>query len=558
MKILIEGEKYNIDDLKNIFDDPKFYTQKGLEGYINSVGYYHSFGSKHLVYMLPKVFMKDAEQTIFGISKIELLNYESDETYTHAEEFKWARQLLIYFYNSLKEYKRRYSDNIIVETNHSLELNTNVGETEYTYLDLLLSFVNFYKKNKVVILFKHIEFKSNQTPKPTWEKTIRKSLPILNDSQIPIYLEINNKKKVVNNEEELIIYFFSILNYFNQEHQLLLKIDKSYDLIKGNAFINLQKSGLSKLRKIKHRYFSDTLKRMYRLCEIYFKQTDESSVKRKKEEFISVKNYNLVFEDMIDKLFSDRLDTESKNDNLSLNDLKYNNDGKIIDHIYKDKSLIDTSNIFYIGDSKYYKSNSEAGKISKYKQITYAKNVIQFNIDLLNKNEDYENIRYRDSITEGYNITPNFFIYGYIADTSNFDNSNIKSTQKLPVKSYHFEHRLFDRDTLFVHQYEINFLYVLKSYSTSNLKVLNEFRDTTKKKFRDNFLTFLNNPSESKYIIYEKEMLPNEAKLFVDGNFKLLNGKCLYTNDGKLLISQHTNDETINDLRMDFIRKQFL
>ena len=98
-----------------------------------------------------------------------------------------------------------------------------------------------------------------------------------------------------------------------------------------------------------------------------------------------------------------------------IKDLKKNDDGKIIDHIYDYQSLIDTSNIFYIGDSKYYKSNSEVGNLSKYKQFTYAKNVIQFNIDLLNKDkkETYKpKIRYRDQLTEGYNITPNFFIYG--------------------------------------------------------------------------------------------------------------------------------------------------
>ena len=55
-----------------------------------------------------------------------------------------------------------------------------------------------------------------------------------------------------------------------------------------------------------------------------------------------------------------------------------NKDGKIIDHIYEDKSLIDRSNIFFIGDSKYYKSDNTAVQNSKYKQITYAKNIIQY------------------------------------------------------------------------------------------------------------------------------------------------------------------------------------
>ncbi|MGL2962779.1 hypothetical protein ACSVH2_03030 [Flavobacterium sp. RSB2_4_14] len=546
MKILIEGEDYSIDNLTSVFDDPKFYNQNGSVGKIISVGYYHSFEKKELVYMLPKVFMKDNLETVFGVSKDDLFDFENLESFKHNEEYRWIRQLLIYFYNSLTEYKRRIKNTLIIESSVSFELNTNIGDLEYSYLDLFLSFVNFYKKNKNTILYKHIEYKSNQVKKPKWDKTIRKSLPILSANNTPIYIEINNKKKVVNTEEELLTYFFSILNHFNTEHKLHLKIDPSFNLIKGEKFEKLQKNGLSKLKKIKYRYFSDTLKRMYVLCELYFSKTDTSSNKKKKEEFISVRNYNIVFEDMVDKLFSDKLDEKKEVDSMSLDELKYNDDGKIIDHIFDYKSLIDTSDIFYIGDSKYYKSGSEAGKLSKYKQFTYAKNVIQFNIDLLNKNDFYkENIRYRDEITEGYNITPNFFIYGYIKDVKDFENDYLKHKKEVPVKSFHFEDRLFDRDTLFVHQYDINFLYVLKSYSTFSETKIIEFRNKTKEEFRNKFVKFFSNSSVSKFEIYERELINQDAKILVESNFKLLNGKSFFTNDNKLLIAKHKNDETL-------------
>lgn len=549
MKILIEGEDYSIDHLNSVFDDPKFYNQNGSYGKIISVGYYHSFEKKELVYMLPKVFMKDNQETVFGVSKDDLFDFEKSELFKHDKQYIWVRQLLVYFYNSLIEYKRRIKNSLLVETSLSFELNTNLGDVEYSYLDLLLSFVNFYKKNNAAILYKHIEYKSNQVKKPKWGKTIRKSLPILSASNTPIYIEINNKKKVVNNEEELLTYFFSILNHFNKEHQLHLKIDPSYQIIKGEKFEKLQKNGFSKLKKIKYRYFSDTLKKMYVLCEIYFSKTVTTSNKKKKEEFISVRNYNIVFEDMIDKLFSDKLDEKKEVDSVSLDELKYNDDGKIIDHIFDYKSLIDTSDIFYIGDSKYYKSGNEANKLSKYKQFTYAKNVIQFNIDLLNNNQLYkENIRYRDEITEGYNITPNFFIYGYIENVRDFDEHHLKNKKGVPVKSFHFEDRLFDRDTLFVHQYQINFLYALKSYSTFNDHKILEFRDKTKMEFRTKFIKFFNNPVVSKFEIFEKDIDNNAAKQFVEQNFKLLNGKCFYTNDSKLLIAKYDNDTALDDI----------
>lgn len=550
MKVLIEGEKYNIEKLKDIFDYPKFYHQEGQEATILSVGYYHSYEKGELIYMLPKVFMADSENTVFGISKNELYSLDTSETFKHKTEYNWIRQISVYFYNSLLEFKRRNKHSVIVQSSLSATLNTNLKDKEYSYLDLLLSFVNFYKKNKNQILFKHIEYKSQQVKNPNWEKTIRKSVPLLTQDKQPIYNIYRNKKKVLNNEEELLTYFFSILNHFNKEHNLFLTIDKSYTLIKGGKFKLLQKNGLSKLRKIKYRYFNDTLRKMYHLCEIYFSQTDTSSIKKKKEEFISVNNYNLVFEDMIDKLFSDPIIEKKTEDGTTLKHLKYNDDGKIIDHIFDYQSLLDTSDIFYIGDSKYYKSDNRAGEVSKYKQFTYAKNVIQYNIDLLNETGKYytENLRYRDKITEGYNITPNFFIYGYINNYKNFETSELDEKGDI-VKSFHFADRLFDRDTLFVHQYKINFLYVLKAYSQFGNMTIDKFRRETKNKFRNNFIEFFSN-KKSGFEFYEYEK--QDFETFVEKHFRIINGKTFITKDEKLILAKHKEDESLNEILNEF------
>jgi hypothetical protein len=551
MKILIEGEKYKLEQLTDIFDDPKFYHQEGQDATILSVGYYHSYEKGELIYMLPKVFMAGSGKTVFNIDKDELYNLDKVETFKHKEEYNWIRQISVYFYNSLLEFKRRNKFSSIVQSSLSANLNTNLNDKEYSYLDLLLSFVNFYKKNKNHILFKHIEFKSQQAKKTNWEKTIRKSIPLITQDKKPIYNIFRNKKKIVNTEEELLTYYFSILNKLNTEHNLYLNIDKSYTLIKGSKFELLQKNGLSKLRKIKYRYFNDTLKKIYHLCEIYFSQTDTSSTRKKKEEFISVNNYNLVFEDMIDKLFSDSIMEKKTNDGTTLKHLKYNDDGKIIDHIFDYQSLLDTSDIFYIGDSKYYKSDNTAGKVSKYKQFTYARNVIQYNIDLLNETGSYytENLRYRDKLTEGYNITPNFFIYGYINDYKNFDNNELIEKGEI-VKSFHFKERLFDRDTLFVHQYKINFLYVLKAYSQFGNQTIGKFRKETKLMFRNNFIDFFSNQSKSDFELYEYQK--NDFENFVENNFRLINGKCFLTIDNKLILAKHKLDNTLNGLLSEF------
>ncbi|CAC9973883.1 hypothetical protein [Flavobacterium panici] len=556
MKILIEGEKYSITTLSKVFDDPKFYIQDGIYGTINCVGYFHSFTKNELVYILPKVFIK--KNKAFNFSPQELFDLDLKDSFKHNENYLWIRQLLIYFYNSLVEFKSRHRKTIIIDSSQTFELNSNLGLKEYSYLDLVLSFTNFYKKNKNTLLYHHIEYISNQAKKAKWEKTIQKSLPIFSPKGAPIYINIHNKHKKVNEEEELLSYFFSILNHFKTEHDLPITIDKSYKLITGNQFSKLQRTGLSKLRKIKHRYFADALKRMYQLCELYFSKTDLSSPKRKNEEFISVRNYNIVFEDMIDKLFTDEI-YEKEVNGISIDKLKNNNDGKIIDHIFEHKSIIDTDNIFYIGDSKYYKSDSSAGKISTYKQFTYAKNVIQFNIDLLNNNNAYNKIRYRDSITEGYNISPNFFIYGHLHDKSNFDDPILKKYKKVK-KSFHFEDRIFDRDTLFVLQYRINFLFVLKSYTSNNTLNISSFRSGTKRYFRDEFLNHFNSPKDCEFSFYEKDFTEDELKLFINTYFKLLNGKIIKIKENTLLIAIHTKDkdkEALILLIKDFTPKIF-
>ena len=77
------------------------------------------------------------------------------------------------------------------------------------------------------------------------------------------------------------------------------------------------------------------------------------------------------------------------------------------------------------GDSKYYKDDDDIVGKSIHKQFTYAKNIIQYSLNIFQKEERRRSIdeqkvinglRYRDELTEGYNITPNFFIRGAIKE----------------------------------------------------------------------------------------------------------------------------------------------
>jgi hypothetical protein len=301
---------------------------------------------------------------------------------------------------------------------------------------------------------------------------------------------------------------------------------------------------------------------MYRLCELYFDSNDKASIRKRNEEFISINKYNIVFEDMVEKLLSDdntlyNYDRKIANKGFSINKLKNNKDGKIIDHLFEFESLIDIdrTNIFYIGDSKYYKPGNLADNLSIYKQFTYAKNIIQFNIDLFNnKIELSNNLRYRDKYTEGYNITPNFLLYGFIKDHKDFVKhhlSTVDSVKESIKSSFHWETRLFDRDSLFLCQFKINYLFVLNSYTEMSQSKIDEFRKNVKEIVKQNFIEYFssNRVSNFKFYHFQSPLL----KSFVIDYFKILNGNCISYDDLKSIIVAVHNEDKIKGA--DLMRK---
>lgn len=552
MRIFIEGEPYKLKTLKDTFGD-KFYISNGSNGIIDTVGYYHSINNE-VIYLIPKVFI-DTKGLIFNKYPKDLFAENTvADVIKSQDELNWLRRFLIIFYKGLIEYRARYK-NTIQSKGDVLQLSSSLGENEYTFIDIVLSFINFHKKNKNTILFIHKKQISTKHKKVDWNKTVRKSNPFVNNDGIPIYSELNVKKKHIDTEEELLCMFYSVLNHIKTEYNFSIQIDESYKITKGSAYEKLAANAPKILKKIRYKYFSDTLVKMYKLLELYFSKLNKVSIQNKNEDFITVKYYHLIFEDMIDKLITSKINTEETSKGVSLKKLKENKDGKIIDHLFEYDSIIDRDeSIFYIGDSKYYKTNNEVQENSIYKQFTYAKNVIQFNIDLLNEGKKINNnIRYRDKVTEGYNITPNFFIQGVVTDIFNFDDHKLAIDFDKGVKhSYHFKERIFDRDSLFVNHYSINFLFVLKSYTNSSSFELEKFRIEIHKKFRTNFVSYLKNQNSFKFYVTEfknKELL----KEFVDKEFRILTGRAYISksNDKRLILAVNISDIELKEYFTD-------
>lgn len=556
MRIFIEGESYSLDILKPIFGD-KFYMPNGVNGIIDNVGYYHSIDNE-VIYLLPKVFIDTKGLILNKYPKDLFAENRIDDVIESQDELNWLKRFLIIFYKGLIEYRIRYKN-----TNQSkgdvLQLSSSLGENEYSFLDIVLSFVNFHKKNKNTILFIHKKQTSAKHKKVNWGKTVRKSNPFVTNEGIPIYSELNVKKKYIDTEEELLCMFYSVLYHLKTEYNFSIQIDESYTIAKGSAYEKLVANAPQLLKKIRYKYFSDTLVKMYKLLELYFSKSNKVSIQNKNEDFIMVKYYHLIFEDMIDKLITSKIDTKETSKGVSLKKLKENKDGKIIDHLFEYDSLIDRDeSIFYIGDSKYYKTNNEVQENSIYKQFTYAKNVIQFNIDLLNEDKKINNnIRYRDKITEGYNITPNFFIQGVVTDIFNFDDDKLAIDFDKGIKhSYHFKERIFDRDSLFVNHYSINFLFVLKSYTNKSSFELEKYRVEIHKKFRTNFVSYLKKQNLFKF--YHTEFESKELlKQFIDTEFRNLTGRVYISksNDSRLILAVNGSDIELKEYFTDIYDK---
>ena len=350
--------------------------------------------------------------------------------------------------------------------------------------------------------------------------------PFLQDGT-PVYMDFYNKNKSINFDEELIVLFYSTLRFLQEKMRFKTVCDLCYDLIPMRKIESMIEhgQGTRRLRAIRKKYFTDELVKLWNLLYVFFEKAEKiASGKYHQEKMIAVK-FNIIFEDMIDQLIGGN---EGNDDLLKL---KHQKDGKRLDHLYKEPSLINNAKeIYFIGDSKYYKESTDLGETAVYKQFTYAKNIIQYHIDIFNKNKQYpEKLQYRDELTEGYNITPNFFIrasamkdnnslYSYTEDglINEYDTDKKNSQNKL--SNFHFPNRLFDRDTFVLQTYNINFLYVLAHYVQGADKSIQEH---IRKKFREDLLNRFN-------LLYDFWILTtdkNNLQAAIDKHFRKINGK---------------------------------
>ena len=521
MKILIEEYRYDASLIrKYLHDIDELDVVEGLIS-VSYVGYFYnnSHDVNDCVFILPKVLI-DGNNKVFGkYAPEEIIDLDKSPKLTD-DERKFIYEFAVWIYRAIAVFKNSQKDTSIIRHKQVVKVGKGKKRLSNTYLDIILSLIQFNKENQDFFMFilKNIHSGFN---KINWSRTISRSSAVVQNGE-PVYINPVNKKRQINFDEELLVIYFSILNYISDKFGFAFSINCNYDLIKGKRFEHyLEKFGVVRLRQIKYKYFSDKALQLWELCFAFFEQTHQVKVNSSINEYLLVKNFNIVFEAIIDELVGDKELPDRLN--------KKQEDGKIVDHLFMWDSLTsaDTSKkVYYIGDSKYYKIGNEIGKESVAKQYTYARNVIQWNLNLFLDNVEQpgkEDCMLRDDATEGYNIIPNFFISAKMDEKLSYTDT-IDKTDRKKNKHFqcHFHNRLFDRDTLLITHYDVNFLFVVSLYARNNASQKQTWKTKVRNLFRKEIRQILTEKYNF-YVMTAKEGV--SASNYIEEHFQQLLGK---------------------------------
>lgn len=545
MRILIEEYQYEYEDVYDVLKG--LGVLQDVEGKVSLsyVGYYFNDDPdvNDCVFILPKVLLEGefGKEKVFGhIEPKDLINAEDCKELT-TEEHKFIYNLSVWIYRAITVFRDHEFDRVedgkrqssIVLYKQAPMMGHTRKRKANTFLDVLLTLQEWNKRNESFVMFIVKNLHSGYN-KINWTRTISRSQAVIQESgcgsrrQDVSYLNPINKKRQINFDEELLVIYYSVLQHMHDEYGFPVRINVNFPLIQGEKFKRyINGYGKRRLKQIKYKYFSDKALELWELCYAFFDRPDNIMLNVDQREYLLVKSFHIVFEAIIDELIA--------GDQTLPKELKDQPDGKRVDHIYQYQELTNNAtddHIYYIGDSKYYKRGNSLGKESVYKQFTYARNVIQWNIDLFNdgKAEDRNgHVKLRDDVTEGYNIIPNFFISANQNVLQPEDDIKLIDSDKEAGQrrqqyylSRQFENRLFDRDTFLLAHYDVNFLFVIALYGRNHQSSKVAWRNKVRKMFRKEIQQMLKDNFEFYAMTAHADV---NADTYIKENFQTLLGK---------------------------------
>ena len=555
MRVIIEGYCYRASAVRDVLHELSTLENVGGEISVGYVGYYYNPQLKDCVFILPKVLVNEENKVFSRLDPHDIIDLDNCKLLT-SEERNFIYEFAVWIYRAIEVFNKSNPNSGIVLHRKIAEMGKGKRVLSNTFLDILLSLLRFNKERHSFFTTVLHNLHSGYN-KINWTRTISRSMAwVQND--VPVYLNPVNKKRQINTDEELIIIYFSILNHISETYGFPVDITLGFELIKGRKFEHYLKGyGKRRLKQIKYRYFSDIQLRLWELCYAFFDKAHQIHIVAEQREYLLVKSFNIVFEAIIDELIGDKEVPRG---------LKDQDDGKRVDHIYSYRNLTNNEEdrpIYYIGDSKYYKIGNKISDESVYKQFTYARNVIQWNLNLFLDNSEQnaalrkEHPIYRDELTEGYNIVPNFFISAKMDEKLSYaDNVSTTNRENNTFLSRHFENRLFDRDTLLVYHYDVNFLYVVSLYARENAHQKAQWKQKVRELFREKIQEAL----EENYKFYAMTPKPgvNHEK-YLRENFQELLGKVYrpFDDTNYLSLALDKQKESENKDLLDKLQKDY-
>lgn len=512
MRLFVEGATYDKaflqDCLGGMCANASRKTPSGDGLVLDVVGYYYN--KKHHIpyFILPKVFARTSESgEIVLFDNIEVNPHSSIDISVnaicrHLKNKGWQENIIyelpIWLYRAISKFRKNNSHKKIEQMETLQNLFTPKNDNgESTLLDIVLGLEEFFRQNKDLCTLIRKQTTYNSPHKINWGKTVSRQAPLFCRGSI-VYVTTSNSGKIINYEDELLCIYFSTLRYIAAKFDPGMKVDVPYLLAPDNTFFRQTEQGIisKQLRALKGNYFSDNLQKLWKLLYAFHKKINDIHGNKTVDDYLLIKDFNVIFEDMVDELISD------SNINPSLVTQK---DGRIVDHLFRYDSLpVQTEKIYYVGDSKYYRDGNSVHGTALYKQFTYVKNIIQLHFDWYNarKEKDGEKAKeeywpYRDDLTEGYNISPNFFISADVFPNDTLYVSRLcadeERNKELERKVHNqFPNRLFDRDTLFLRHFRINFLFVLYAYIHITQQRKNRFRQKAYADIKSDFVGYIN------------------------------------------------------------------
>lgn len=506
------------------------------------VGYYccsRKDGQYKPVFILPKVFFR---------------KYDMKDP--KLQELPW------WIYRALDKYEKDIPKTVNLEKQYVNVKSSRQDRFEPTIIERILSLKDFYDNNKDLFLFIYKQTHSGYN-RINWTKTVRKHIPLIKDKRV-MYLDVDNKKKTINYNEQLLVIFFNTLLYLKDEMGLPVVVDQPYELYGKEEFKRMIVNGqvLGTLRRIKNNYFSDRLRMLWELLFAYYKSDSELRNGTRNEEYLLVKKFEHVFQAMVEYMIGDMGEWVSY--------FKNQDDGSQLDHIFLGHSVLGETGgkkVCYIADSKYYVINKKIREKlddntkSTQKQFTYARNFVRMAMEVKNGDKNGDKGKkclaiskaYRDDVTDGYAITPNFYIIPD-GNCSSFDDDGFELLDEFEtLNKYQFKDRIFDRDTLFLQAYKVNLMYLLHIYAKNDIVARENFR----KKVENTVISGLKQHIQKEYVVY-KGCFKDETELkeFVKVHFSDLRG-CMFSSENCLTVALAESDDKLKELTDLMVSENF-